>query len=136
VQRYGRTSGNKPEKMRRGKNRLVRDRRRRIFLKGNEDQSQRRRSERMKRKRCQEKPGLDRRNISFNSGDSKATKMKKFKKKKNGGSNVRKRDRKSNAKERQGHGGLALSPQSTGAVSSGDAMINPVLKSSQLGREI
>jgi superfamily II DNA/RNA helicase len=135
VQRYGRTRRNKPKKLSRRKNRLVRDRRWRIFLQGNEGQSQRRRIERMKRKGGQAKPGLDGRKISFNSGDSKATKMKKFKKReKNRDSNVRKRNRKSKAKE--GRGGLALGPQSRGEVSSGDAMINPVLKSSQLGREI
>jgi hypothetical protein len=47
----------------------------------------------MKRKRGQAKPGLDGRKISFNSGDSKATKMKKFKKReKNMDSYVRKRN--------------------------------------------
>jgi hypothetical protein len=91
----------------------------------------------MKRKRGQAKSGLDGRKISFDNGYSKTTKMKKFKKReKNRNSNVRKRNRKSNAKEGQGRGGLALGPQSRGAVSSGDVMINPVLKSSQLGREI
>jgi hypothetical protein len=91
----------------------------------------------MKRKRGQAKPGLDGRKISFDSRDSKTTKMKKFKKReKNRNSNMRKRNRKCNAKEGQGRGGLALGPQSGGAISSGDAMIHPVLKSSQLGREI
>jgi hypothetical protein len=58
----------------------VRDRRRRIFLQGIEGQSQSRRIERIKRKGGQAKPGLDGRKISFDSRNSKTTKMKKFKK--------------------------------------------------------
>jgi hypothetical protein len=60
MQRKRRTRENEPDKLRRSEDRLMGERRRRIFLQGIECQCQRRGRERLKRKRGQAEACLDR----------------------------------------------------------------------------
>jgi hypothetical protein len=60
MQRKRRTRKNEPDELRRSENRLMGERRRRNFLQRSEGQCQRRRRERLKRKRGHAEAGLDR----------------------------------------------------------------------------
>jgi hypothetical protein len=60
MQRKRRTSKGEPDKLRRSEHRLMGERRRRIFLQGNEGQGQRGSRERLKRKRGHAEAGLAR----------------------------------------------------------------------------
>jgi hypothetical protein len=137
MQRKRRTRKNEPDELRRSENRLMGHRRRRIFLHGNEGQSQRRGRERLKRKRGHAEEGLDRREVSFNSRNSETAKVENLQKgNKSRHRDVRKRNRKSKTKKSQSHCSLALNRQSGGAVSSSNAAVDAAHESSQLRREI
>jgi hypothetical protein len=60
MQTKRRTRKNESDEFRRSENRLMREKRRRISLQGNEGQGQSRRREREERKRGQAEAGLDR----------------------------------------------------------------------------